>query len=408
LTRTAADARFVAARRVLGGLLCSSLILLICEGLLRLVPVASVRPDLRFVPGGEYRLFVRQGDRYFTNAAQEGVFIKEDFPARKGKRTIRIFMLGGSSIHLCGDFQELKRALQDRFPSRDFEIINCGGNSCGTTRLLLICAEIMDYEPDIVLVYSGHNEFEEAYLTSLPADSSRRRFDGLFSGFRIYQLMAKGIYELRRAAFRLRQASPIQPLFPPRPHVVWGRRFGRQDKAAIYANYRRNLVSMMRMARAKGARFIISTVAYEHLGTPPFGSPRFDDYARFSQDAAAWKKYGTRTSDDPWIEYAWGNRLYQQGDYARAKVRLERAFVLDEEPHRANAITNAIVRDISARQRIELADVELGINQGSQGGLPSSDLFQDHCHLNEKGRRIQLGVFLEALVKAMPGDLKGP
>ncbi len=94
------------------------------------------------------------------------LFNPQSFPMRKGGAT-RVFCVGGSTTFgrpyddttsFCGWLREL---LPVADPSRDWEVINAGGVSYASYRVALLMEELIDYEPDIFVVYSGHNEFLE-------------------------------------------------------------------------------------------------------------------------------------------------------------------------------------------------------------------------------------------------------
>ena len=81
------------------------------------------------------------------------------FALPKPPRHFRMFALGGSTARDLKDLEHLKALLQPRLaPGTVFEVINCGTDSFGSHRVRLIAEEIMAYEPDLLFVYSGHNE----------------------------------------------------------------------------------------------------------------------------------------------------------------------------------------------------------------------------------------------------------
>jgi len=94
-------------------------------------------------------------------------FNAQQFPRHKGANTYRIFCLGGSTTYgrpytdptsFCGWLRELLPAAD---PSRNWEVINAGGISYASYRAAVVMEELTGYEPDLFIVYSGHNEFLE-------------------------------------------------------------------------------------------------------------------------------------------------------------------------------------------------------------------------------------------------------
>ena len=67
----------------------------------------------------------------------------------------------------------LELSLPAADPSRHWEVINCGGISYASYRLVPILREVLGYDPDLVVLYTGHNEFLEertyGHIKRLPA-----------------------------------------------------------------------------------------------------------------------------------------------------------------------------------------------------------------------------------------------
>jgi hypothetical protein len=57
----------------------------------------------------------------------------------------------------------LQLMLQDAWPDRRVEVINLGTTAIASFPVLGITTEALDYEPDLVVVYTGYNEFFGTY-----------------------------------------------------------------------------------------------------------------------------------------------------------------------------------------------------------------------------------------------------
>jgi hypothetical protein len=117
--------------------------------------------------GGGVPVFLRSGDRFRTNPAREPYLAPQDFPTDKSSRTKRLFVFGGSTVHgrpyqVSTAFPAwLKIELDARAPDHDWEIINCGGISYASHRIVPMVREAIAYQPDLIIVATGHNEFLE-------------------------------------------------------------------------------------------------------------------------------------------------------------------------------------------------------------------------------------------------------
>lgn len=95
------------------------------------------------------------------------LFRPAQFTLPKPESVYRVFALGGSTTQGEPFSTEtaftmwLQVRLQAMLPSRTVEVINCGGLSYASYRVRAICEEVLAYEPDLVVVYTAHNEYLE-------------------------------------------------------------------------------------------------------------------------------------------------------------------------------------------------------------------------------------------------------
>ena len=108
------------------------------------------------------------GQTYMVTAKNKlDFFNPQKFLKDKPSRTYRIFCMGGSTTYgrpyddttsFCGWLRELLAAADD---SRKWEVVNAGGISYASYRAAILMEELARYEPDLFIIYSGHNEFLE-------------------------------------------------------------------------------------------------------------------------------------------------------------------------------------------------------------------------------------------------------
>lgn len=122
-------------------------------------------PFLDFEPG--IPLFVRDGSNYVTNPVKRTYFNDQSFPDTKHANSFRIFCLGGSTTY-GRPYQDgfsyvagLRKLLPRLAPDHDWQVVNCGGISYSSYRLAALMEELIQYQPDLVVFYEGHNEFLE-------------------------------------------------------------------------------------------------------------------------------------------------------------------------------------------------------------------------------------------------------
>ena len=141
-----------------------------CELLLR---VSGVRiaddPYLNFGQVDSY--FVQKdidGQPHHQVASRE-VYRERNtvFPIRKPTNTFRVFCLGGSASagwpHPPEEIYSryLQRALEEAYPQQTIEVLNVSAHAYAAYRVRLIFQEVIEFEPDLIVIYSGNNEFLE-------------------------------------------------------------------------------------------------------------------------------------------------------------------------------------------------------------------------------------------------------
>ncbi len=103
--------------------------------------------------------------RYFSRVEFSPNTSPDFFQMPKPDTTFRIFCLGGSTTAgfpygFVGSFSTfLRDRLRMLFPDKKIEVINFGMTATNSYTVLDIAQELVDYQPDLLIVYDGHNEF---------------------------------------------------------------------------------------------------------------------------------------------------------------------------------------------------------------------------------------------------------
>jgi hypothetical protein len=119
------------------------------------------------------------GQQMTTAANKTAYFNVQSFPRVKAPGTFRIFTLGGSTTygHPYADPTSFSGWLRELLPVADktkhWEVINAGGISYASYREAHLMEELVNYQPDLFIIDTGHNEFleERTYgqLRNMPA-----------------------------------------------------------------------------------------------------------------------------------------------------------------------------------------------------------------------------------------------
>lgn len=287
-----------------------------------------------------------------------GTAFLREIPEHKAPEVSRIAILGGSSVTMLGGTKPLKEMLEREF-GREVEILNFGLCGCGTDRALVSARQALQLGVDAVVLYSGHNEFI--------SESNRDSY--LQPGW------------LHRNSRVLQLAIGAAWVSEP------GKLYRDAEKQAVYERFEANLRELAGMHREAGIPLVWSTVA-SNLRSPPFV---YEDELYEHVDLPP----------EPLIEHRRGEELFAAGRFPEAKASWERSISSSPRPQRATPRNNEILRRVASELSVALADVEARVVEAAEHGIPGSDLFKDHCHLNERGQRIMMESLAETLARVL-------
>jgi lysophospholipase L1-like esterase len=327
----------------------------------------------------------------------------QKFLAEKPDDVIRMAMVGGSNVKRMRQAEPLAVQVEKAFKKHG-EFINLGFRGCGSDRALESVKEILHYEPDFILVYSGHNEF-----INLSNPRTRLTPDGEIAS------------QTRISPIRLIQLLTQAAVSVQKPQEWWiqkiMRLYSEEEKEPFYQAYRENLETLIAECRKKKVPVIIGTVGYSYE-FPPIAAFGYDSYEKQVAPLTPEEVESglEKNPDNPFFLFAHGRHLVEAGQPERAKEVLDRSFVLSARPSRANRKINQILLDVATENQVTIADVRQALEDQSPHGMPGWNYFSDYCHLNDEGKLILFNVFAEALFKAsledpsntLPLGLDGP
>lgn len=305
----------------------------------------------------ESRLFVPSKSNpeiMVTNPEKSVSFVKQTFSKmKKDGKTIRIVFLGGSSVHfLQPNFPNFEKQLADSLSLcfEKVELINAGGKSFGSKRLLTIAEEIVQYSPDLVLLYSGHNEFQElSQFQKARLESMKpRRF---FSRFSLYRFIRDMNIRFRIWAEGMDITSSEKYLYT------------HEEMANRMANYAMNY------------ELIILSATENNIGIIP-GTVPSNLFHYFDKNAKA---------------------SFATGHFEQARMFSQTNLNNSPGRRQASDHENEIIKSLSKKHNLVLADVEEAVGLAEPHGIPGEKLLLDACHLNEQGNRILLDTYKTAI-----------
>ncbi len=402
-------------------------------------------PYLGFADGA--RLFVLRntdtdGPFYETSPAKTRFFSRQSFPAKKASVTRRVFCLGGSTTYgrpydyrtsFCG---WLATYLRDTDKTHDWEVINAGGISYGSHRVVGVLRELAQYEPDLFIIYSGQNEFLErrTYANLISRPPTLTLVDTTLNHTRIYTAL-KDVVRLAAAGMTDAAVSlagdEVNTLLDS---SIGPDAYHRDDAwhADVLRLFRENLQEMLAIAARSGASAILVAPASNLEDCSPFksqsGQSLTDDALRswraaydngrehllrgtYGKAVIALEKAVAINPRHADSQFRLATALRASGRHAEAYAAFRRARDEDVCPLRILSSMSAVVAEVADATNTPLIDFEAlaaKVTLARRGQLtPGRDLFFDHVHPTIDGHRL-LGEALFDVMRAnswIPRDL---
>jgi hypothetical protein len=419
-------------RRMLIAVVLPPLLVLSMMAALELALIlAGVAPSRSFF----LREFGEDGREYFVRSSEPplvgSTFRVEAFTVAKRPGTRRVICLGGSTTQ-GHPFEPpvpfadwLQARLPVLLPEEEFEVLNLGSNGWNAEAVADLVVELAAAEPDLLVLYSGHNEF---LLRNLP------------------QIREESLHRIRRVAGRMRLGRLLLTWFAGGSESgAWQAEFANavavHEVACLsdaelsrgYRRYRQNVEQLLRHARNRGVEVVLCLPVSDLRDTGP-------EYSSFSATTAAEDRQlflqllasiradreqleDRRTSLPPAELLQHGTELLSRLDHLHAidgnveVLPYERARVLllldrpvearglflqardgDGHPIRATGRLHGILQDLAEEYDAALADPRGLFDAADPVGVPGQDhLFVDNCHPDVEGHRL-IG---EALVRGL-------
>ena len=368
------------------------LVLLVLEGALRLFGYGHDLSVFTQDPARKSYLVLNQhaSKRYFANQKNATYGNAEPFTAKKAPGRFRIFVLGESTTigypyMNNGSFHRwLQYRLLQTYPGRDFEIINLSLTAVNSFTVLDFGKALLEYEPDAVLVYTGHNEYYGAMGVAATKGIGHSRILARLlmnlRGLRLTQLIASATDSI--TGMISGEKVDLRENLMKRMAADQQIAFGSEEYQAGLDQFRANMDELAALTSARGVPLLISNLVSNEKDLKPFIS--IPDQQGKSAE----------------VHYRAGIQLYQQADYKRARKEFIQAKELDALRFRAPEALNHIINDIAhAHKGVTLVDTRDLFEKHSAGGIPGKETLLEHVHPNLQGYALLSEAFYQSLKK---------
>jgi tetratricopeptide (TPR) repeat protein len=352
-------------------------------------------------------------------------FNMQQFPKEKEPGTYRIFCLGGSTTYgrPYNDKTSFSGWLRELLPVADteyhWEVINAGGISYASYRAARLMKELVRYEPDLFIVYSGHNEFleERTYGTLRDTPDAVKIASSLLSRTRTWAAVRE-VLDIAGALPERGQGERVQ--LTGEVNTILGRsagpeRYKRDDSLRdhILMHYRISLERMVEIARSAGAEIIFVTPASNLKDASPFKSQHTNGLSeedilkseellstamvliKEKNWSDALEVLDEAIPVDPRyaeLHYRRGRVLFALGKYDASADAFRRARDEDVCPLRALTSMRDMITEVAEKEGVTLVDfielIEHNAMTEYDHDIPGKEYFLDHVHPTIAGNRM--------------------
>jgi len=340
------------------------------------------------------------GRKYFFKEVAPGVstdmFLKD-----KPENTYRVFVLGGSTSagypweYNFSFSNILKEHLSHYKPASHIEMVNFSMPAVNSYAVLDIFRQISDYKPDLVIVYTGHNEFYGSMGAGEGGTSVMlKRLVLILRDLRFYQLMEKSVGNL----FSRQKGEDTSNLM----HRLAGERVVEPESricSAVARQYRKNLNALCRHAKRHHINLLLMRPVSNVTGIPPFASWDMADreniqkvidsvtsgirHGEYSAASVELKKQLEITPHHARLHYLLGQCMLSLRQEDMAMEHFKRARDLDIYPFRMPGTLDSILIQTASKWSVPLFDTEQVLALEKARNYPR--YFCDHLHFSMEG-----------------------
>lgn len=329
--------------------------------------------------------------KYFFNLKQAPSVLPDGFDKVKKNNAFRVFVLGGSSaagwpyIPNASFSRNLKRKLELFYPENTIEIINCGVSAINSYTMRDFVPAILEQEPDLVLIYAGHNEYYGALGAGSSVFLGNSRFIvnsfiwlHKFKTTLLIRDFVDWVYDLFY--------SDAEIIEQKSDGTLMSRMIGESlitYNSDVYLNginqFEGNLRDILTMLRKENVPAIIGTLTMNLFDQQPFVSVRTDEYPPADE------------------VYADAQRQFERGNFDEARELFFLSKEYDALRFRAPQKINDVITGTAVELNIPVIDIDSLFKINSPYNLVGNNLTVDHLHPNIEGYRMIANAFYERM-----------
>jgi len=353
---------------------------------------------------------------FFKKGVKTPIPLSQAFNSEKDSLTYRVFCLGASTTQgfpyppYAGFPAILENILSTLHPERKVEVVNCGVTAITSHSVLDMGREILrKYQPDLLVVYTGHNEFYGVFGQASTLS--------LFENRTLLQIFLK----MQHSKLFLLLRNTLNMLFGERINresmfdtsTLMGlvlKDIGIQLNNDIFRrtenHFQENIEDLIKEAKQHHTDILICNLLDNLRDFAPFASMHSENF--WEKDTTQWYQLIKSAEEfqnsgnyqqaiDHYLQALKIDSCYAQTNYQLAQSYdallnfdlAGRYYLLAKDfdviRFRAPSSFNHMIREATNKYNVPLVDLEKTFSQISPAGIIGNNLLHEHVHPNQKG-----------------------
>lgn len=311
----------------------------------------------------------------------------------------------------------LQQRLQHQYPDRYVEVIQTAMAAVNSYTLLDFSDEILKIQPDLVVIYAGHNEYVGIMGVGSAYANHNRALTLLMlklKDLRVYQALQRMYVSWKTdpAAAAKTDNRTLMAKVAREKNIEFGSPLYQQG----VEQFKGNMELLLSRYRAAGVPVFMGTVASNLRHQTPFNSPNDDEQLQAliqqvatqltadiqnEQAQASIADLTTAIGDKKSAAAAYSlGQLYDViGDYPQARKWYTLARDWDQLRFRAPSAINDIIMELAAQPGVILVQTEAQLSAQSPQQIIGKEIMLEHLHPNVDGYFWLADSYFQVLIK---------
>jgi lysophospholipase L1-like esterase len=327
------------------------------------------------------------GYRYFFTTQNLPFSVESFIYKEKKENSFRVFVVGASSaagypyLSSASFSKFIRKKLEILYPEKVIEVANFSMSAINSYTIRDLMPDLLQKEPDLFLIYLGHNEYYGALGVGSMESLGSSRFN---VNTTLWLNKFKTVELLRNIV------KSISGIFSSENEITGGTLMAQlaQDKLIPYnsdiywngiSQFEGNLRDILSMCKEANVPVIASTVASNFKDQKPFVSVKDSEFPPAEQI------------------FNYAEKKLQAGETDSAKKLFIYAKELDALRFRAPEEINKTIIRLCDEFNYPFVKTDSLLNSVSNNGIVGDELMTDHLHPNVKGYQLIGNLFFSAM-----------